>query len=188
MHIKTGDVYEDIANDVEKRFDTENYATKSPLPVGKNIKVTGLMKDELGREIQTILVGLRPKTYCYFIYDSIGDKKAKGTKKCVIKRTRKFKDYKNCLKYKENHIKITANVFTEEINKIVLSSNYDYRLVMESHHIHMLLMLGKYTKQNCQSISKYKIISLDNVTNEYKTEHNPKLVIHSRSSIQSIND
>ena len=124
MHIKTGDVYEDIANDVEKRFDTENYATKSPLPVGKNIKVTGLMKDELGREIQTKLVGLRPKTYCYFIYDSIGDKKAKGTKKCVMKRTRKFKDYKNCLKYKENHIKITANVFTEEINKIVLSSNY----------------------------------------------------------------
>ena len=29
--------------------------------------------------------------------DGRGDKKVKGTKKCVIKRTRKFSNYKNCL-------------------------------------------------------------------------------------------
>ena len=48
VHIKTKDVYEDTANDVEKRFDTSNYAIEKPLPMGKNKKVTGLMKNELG--------------------------------------------------------------------------------------------------------------------------------------------
>ena len=48
IHIKTEDVYEDIAGDVEKRFDTSSYAVKRPLPTRKkNKKVIGLMKDEL---------------------------------------------------------------------------------------------------------------------------------------------
>ena len=41
IYIKTQDLYEDIANDVEKRFDEVN----RPLPTGKNKKVIGLMKD-----------------------------------------------------------------------------------------------------------------------------------------------
>ena len=53
VRIKTKDVYEDIANDVEKRFDTSNYAIEKPLPMGKNKKVTGLMKNELGGNIMT---------------------------------------------------------------------------------------------------------------------------------------
>ena len=43
------------------------------------------------------LSGLRPKTYSYLIDDGSEDKKAKGTKKCVIKRKLKFENYKNCL-------------------------------------------------------------------------------------------
>ena len=44
IHIKTEDFYEDIANDVEKWFDTSNYDEndKRPLPIGKNKKVIGL--------------------------------------------------------------------------------------------------------------------------------------------------
>ena len=42
-------------------------------------------------------LGLRTKTDSYFTYDSSDNKKTKNTKKCVIKRKRKFKDYKNCL-------------------------------------------------------------------------------------------
>ena len=61
--IKTEDFYEDIANDVEKRFDTSNYEVDRPLPMGKNKKVIGLMKDELGGKIMTEFVALRPKTY-----------------------------------------------------------------------------------------------------------------------------
>ena len=48
IHIKTEDVYEDFANDVEKEFDTSNYEVNRPLPTEKNKKVIGLMKDELG--------------------------------------------------------------------------------------------------------------------------------------------
>ena len=48
INIKTNDFYEDIASDVENRFDTSNYEVNRPLPTGKNKKVIGLMKDELG--------------------------------------------------------------------------------------------------------------------------------------------
>ena len=37
-------------------------------------------------------------------------KKAKGTKKGVIKRMFKFKNYKNCCLDNENHIKITTKI------------------------------------------------------------------------------
>ena len=87
----------DIANDVEKRFDTSNYEVDRLLPTGKNKKVTGLMKDELGEKIITEFVTLRPKTYSHLTDDGKEDKKAKGTKKCVIKRMIKFDDYKKCL-------------------------------------------------------------------------------------------
>ena len=53
MNIKTNDFYKDIANDVEKRFDTSNYEVNRPLPTGKNKKVIGLMKDELEGKIIT---------------------------------------------------------------------------------------------------------------------------------------
>ena len=44
MNIKTNDFYNDIANDVENRFDTSNYEVNRPLPMGRNKKVIGLMK------------------------------------------------------------------------------------------------------------------------------------------------
>ena len=54
------------------------------------------MKDELGGKIITEFCALRPKTYSYLMDDGGSDKKAKGTKKCVIKRRLKFNDYKDC--------------------------------------------------------------------------------------------
>ena len=53
INIKTENFYEDIANDVEKRFYTSHYEVNRPLPKGKNKKVIGLMKDELGGNIMT---------------------------------------------------------------------------------------------------------------------------------------
>ena len=67
MHIKTEDFYRDIANDVEKRFHTSNYECDRPLPTGKNKKMIGLMKDELGGKIMTEPIALRPKTYFLLI-------------------------------------------------------------------------------------------------------------------------
>ena len=135
IFIKTEDVYKEIADDVEKRFDTSNYEVNRPLPAGKNKKVIGLMKDELRRKIMTEFCALRPKTYSYLIDDGKNDKKAKGTKKCVIKKILKFNDYKDCLLNNEIMLKSQQkfkseahNVYTEDVNKIALSSNDDKRL------------------------------------------------------------
>ena len=38
VYIKTDDIYKDIAEDVETRFDTSNYELDRPLPKGKNKK------------------------------------------------------------------------------------------------------------------------------------------------------
>ena len=104
--------------------------------MGKNKKVIGLMKDELGGKIITEFVTLRPKTYSYLTDDFKEDKKAKGKKKYVIKRRIKFDDYKNCflkdevaLKSQQRFISKKYDIYTENINKIALSNNDDKRIV-----------------------------------------------------------
>ena len=96
--IGTEDFYSDIADNVESRFDTSGYPNDGsrPLPIGKNKKVIGLMKDELGSEIMKEFVSLRPKMYSYRVGNS-GLKKCKGIKKYIVKRTISFDDYKRCL-------------------------------------------------------------------------------------------
>ena len=68
--------------------------------------------------------------------DGKEDKKAKGTKKCVIKRMIKFDDYKNCLlndkillKSQQRFISKKHGVYTEDINKIAISNDDDKRIV-----------------------------------------------------------
>ena len=136
MHIKTNDFYKDIANDVECKFDTSNYEVRRPLLIGKNKKVIGLMKDELGGKIITEFIALRRKTYSYFTDNDKIDKKAKGTKKCVIKKMIKFDDYKKCLlndkvilKSQQRFISTKHDVYTEDVNKIALSNDDDKRIV-----------------------------------------------------------
>ena len=137
IHIITEDFFEDIAGDVNKWFDTSNYDEndKGPLPIGMNKKVYGFFKDELRGKIIKELVALRAKTYAYLTDDDGEEKKAKGTNKCVIKRKFMFESYKDCLlkgeailksqqKFKSDHHK----VYTEEVNKIVLSCDDDMRL------------------------------------------------------------
>ena len=94
--IETDDFYKDIADDIESRFDTSGYIPDRPLPVGLNKKVIGLMKDELGGEIMAEFITLRPKMYFYKVGNS-ESKKCKGIKKCVVRKTISFEDYKNCL-------------------------------------------------------------------------------------------
>ena len=96
-HIKTKDFYADITDYVEERFDTSDYSGNRPLPIGLNKKVIRLMKDELGGTIMTEFVALGPKLYSYRKLDGSEDKKCKGIKKCIVKKTLSFEDYKNCL-------------------------------------------------------------------------------------------
>ena len=123
------------------------------------------MKDELGLKITIKFVALVAKTYNYLIDDGSDNKKAKGKRKCVMKRKLKFENYQNCLEgtqfenkinhLEKNEINIESinkyhlefikdnksmlktqrifkserhKVFTEEINKIDLGSNYDKRM------------------------------------------------------------
>ena len=102
MNIKTNDFYKDITNDVEKRFDTSNYECNRPLPTGKNKKVIGLMKDELGGKIIKEFVTLRPMTYSYLFV------LLKSQQRFIIKK---------------------HDVYTEDIYKIALSNNDDKRIV-----------------------------------------------------------
>ena len=87
VYIITDDIYKDIAEGAQTRFDTSNYELNKPLPKGKNKKVISVMKDELGGKIMKEFVGLRAKIYGYLIDDGAEDKKAKSTKKCHKKKT-----------------------------------------------------------------------------------------------------
>ena len=136
VNIKTKYFYKDISQYVNKRFDTSNYTFDRPLPTGINKKVIGLMKDELGGDIITEFVALRPKAYSYITNGFMEMKKVKGTKKCVVNKMLRFDDYKKCLfdngkvlksqqRFKgENH-----EMYTENMNKIALSCDDDKRIV-----------------------------------------------------------
>ena len=83
------------------------------------------MKDELGGKLIREFVTLRPKTCSFLTDDGKEDKKAKGIKKCVIKKMIKFNDYKKCLlndevmlKLQQRFISKKHDVYTEIINKI----------------------------------------------------------------------
>ena len=80
IHIKTEDFFEDISNDVEKWFYTSNYDIndKRPLPIGKNKKIPGLFKDELGGKIIIEVVAIGPNTYAYLTDDGIEHKELKN--------------------------------------------------------------------------------------------------------------
>ena len=99
IHIKTEDFFEDISDDAEKWFDTSDFDKndRRPLPIGKNKNVPGLFKDELGGKIIIEVVAIRLKPYAYLTDDGGEHEKAKGTKKCVIKREIMLENYKDCL-------------------------------------------------------------------------------------------
>ena len=120
IHIKTKYFFEDIADDVEKRFDTSNYEVNRPLPTRKNEKLIRLMKDVLGGKFMTEFVAFKPKTYPYLMDGDNSDKKFKGIKKCVIKGILKFNDYKNFLFKNEIILKLQQRFKSEAHNVYIL--------------------------------------------------------------------
>ena len=137
IYIKTDDFYKDIVNDVERWFDTSNYDKKDnrPLPIGKNKKVIGLFKDELGGKILTEFCVLRAKAQVYKLDDGTEMKKAKGTKKCIVKRELMFENCKDAqfnneviIRSQQRFRSFNHKTYTEEVNKIALSSNDDKRI------------------------------------------------------------
>ena len=141
--IQTEDFYRDISSDVELRFDTSNYPKDHPSGIltGVNKKVIGMFKDEASGKQIAEFVGLRAKLYSYRVEESYEEKKCKGVKKVVIKKTITFNDYKDCLfnnkpaMRKMNVIRSHLHtMYTETVNKIALSPFDDKRLMITKIH------------------------------------------------------
>ena len=134
INIETEDFYEDIAQDINKWFDTSNCDKndKRPLPIGITKRVIGKLKDELGGKIMIEFCALRAKTYSFLLNDDTEKKRVKDTKKCIIKRKIMFEHSKGCLFNDKDLIKSQLSdhhdVYMEEVNKIALSSNDDKRI------------------------------------------------------------
>ena len=134
--IETEDSNKDIADDVKARFDTSGYCDR-PLPVGKNEKVIGLIKDELGGQIMKEFIALHPKMYSYRVGDS-DPKKCKGIKTCAVKKTITFKNYKKCL-FEGRNVHRSQLLFrsskhevkTLEVNKLALNNQDDKRISVD---------------------------------------------------------
>lgn len=134
-HVQKRNPYIDFKQNFLEYFDTSNYEVNNEfdLPI-INKKVPGLFKDEMGGKIIEEFVGLRSKLYCIRTIDKT-IKKAKGTKKSVVKNLN-MRDYKNVL-YNCNVIRkknvlfksIKHEIFTHSVNKVALSSNDDKRLL-----------------------------------------------------------
>ena len=80
VFIKIEDIYSDIAEDVEVKFDSLNYELDRPFFKGKNKKVIHFIKDKSGGKIMKEFAVLRSKTYSYLTDKNNEDQKAKNTK------------------------------------------------------------------------------------------------------------
>ena len=141
--IKTDNIYKDIAEDVESKFDTSEFDKNHPatnefgFKVGVNKKVIGMFKDETGGKQIEEFVGLRSKLYSYKLHEK-EHKRCKRVKRNVVAKTITHEDYKNCLRTKnEQHRKMNVirsrrhELYTEQINKVALSANDDKRIILE---------------------------------------------------------
>ena len=149
--IRTEDFYKDIKGDVKDRFDTSDYPSNHPsgIPTGCNKKVLGMFKDEAGGKIIDEFVGLRAKLYSYKTLKGEESKKCKGVKRLVVKNSITHEDYKNCLftgteqLRKMNVLRSHKHdIYTEEVNKVALSSIDDKRHMLEGQTT--TLALGNY--------------------------------------------
>ena len=125
------------SHDVEEWYDTsyQSKDDKRPLPIDKNKKTINFFKDKFGGKIMKEFVGLRAETYAYLMNDDNEHKNAKGAKKCALKMRIMLKIYKGylfndriILQSQQSFKSDYHNVFTEQTNKIALSSNDDKRL------------------------------------------------------------
>ena len=141
--IQTEDFYKDISGDVQDRFDTSDYPKNhaSGIPTGINKKVLGMFKDEAAGKNIKEFVGLRAKLYSYKMEEGKENKRCKGIKKAVIEKSIRHEDYKTCLETgkeqlrKQNIIRSYEHVlYTEEVNKIALSSKDDKRYLLKDSH------------------------------------------------------
>ena len=146
LEIETEDFFADIAADVKEWFDTNDFSPKHPavlngMPIVlENKKKIGLMKDECGGVIMTEFVALKPKLYSFLkeVDEEIREKqKAKGVKKCMIRKSLRHENFKKCLMTGESQMRKQSffrsrghHLFTENMVKIALNAEDDKRIVL----------------------------------------------------------
>ena len=103
-----------------------------------NKNVIGKFKDEVAGLIIEEFVGLRAKLYSFKTMSGKEEKKCKGVKKNVVKKTIKHEDYKRCLFSKQEQRRtmnvirsINHDIYTQEMNKVALSAQDDKRHILE---------------------------------------------------------
>lgn len=136
LQVKTDCFYTDMKQNLN-RYDTSDYSENNMFNMPLvNKKIPGLFKDEMNGEIMTEFVGLRSKMYCVRCGKK-EEKKAKGVKKCVLKKSITFKHYMKCIKQNvtirgvQNTIRSkNHNVFTIRQEKILLSPADNKRYIL----------------------------------------------------------
>ena len=180
IHVNTNDFYHDISNDVNLLFDTSNYSTKllRPLPIGINKKVLGKFKDEIGGKIMSEFCAIKAKTYAYKLEDNSECKRAKGTKKCIVKRHIIFDNYLNTLfkttkllksqyTFKSDH----HTLYIQKLNKIALNFLMikEFNVMIKKPHILMdtliilVILMMKYKIILKSSIQLILVVSHPNI-------------------------
>ena len=149
LEIETEDFFADISADVKEWFDTNDFppehpaVLKSGMPiVPENKKKIGLMKDECCGAVMTEFVALKPKLYSFLTEEDekIREKqKAKGVKKCIIKKSLRHENFKKCLMTGQSQMRKQSffrsrehHLFTESLTKLALNPRDDKRVVLEN--------------------------------------------------------
>ena len=160
--VMTDDFFADISDDVYERFDTSNFESNHPsgIPSGKNKKVIGMFKDETGGKIIEGFVVLRAMLHSYMMFEpgrnGKEEKKCKGIKKSIIRKTIGYVYYLDCLFNGGEKLR-QMNIFrrrkyldyTEEINKVALSSKDNKRIILPNNN---KLDTLAYAHRDCSSL------------------------------------
>ena len=133
----TDDIYEDF-NDIKQHIDFSGYPKDHPNFNTSNKKVIGRFKDECDSKIITHFVALRPKMYCFKLFNEHKEeKKATGVPKIQTKRDLDMEDYENSLhRHMSKNVNFNAirsknhQIFSTNQSKLGLSS-YDKQEVLE---------------------------------------------------------
>ena len=148
LEIESEDFFADIAADVKEWFDTNDFSPEHPavlngMPiVPENKKKIGLMKDECCGAVMTEFVALKPKLYSFLTEEDekIREKqKAKGVKKCIIKKSLRHENFVKCLMTGQTQMRKQSffrsrehHLFTENMTKLALNPRDDKRVVLEN--------------------------------------------------------
>ena len=148
LEIETEDFFADISADVKEWFDTNDFSPEHPavlngMPiVPENKKKIGLMKDECCGAVMTEFVALKPKLYSFLTEEDEkirGKQKAKGVKKCIIKKSLRHENFVKCLNTGQTQMRKQSffrsrehHLFTENMTKLALNPRDDKRVVLEN--------------------------------------------------------